>query len=335
MKQTEAPYRFALPKNRISHSGRECFVTCPEKWRRQYDVKEKQRPALALIKGNIVHAGLGYAASEQLLHNPRPSIKELMRYTASMVEFEVARSESDSGYKLDWDEEGETIHTLRRQAVRAVEAYEKLIGHTLVPVEAEQMFYMELPGRDYVISGRMDIFDITGFLRDYKTSGKKMEEIIPVISDQLTLYQIHRESKEAKAGELKVQIAGLALDAIAITAGGVEVQPLEVPPRTATEKQECLDNFDATVGAIRSGYFPKANNWRVCSWCGYLEDCKPGVYKAAKEIKRLKVIADEAAAAKKAKEKQEKDQAKADAKAAGLGGKGKKKTKITGGNDHG
>lgn len=317
-----------LPKGRITHSMKGAWLTCPEKCRRQYVLEAKQAPAIPLIKGSAVHAVTGNAMAEQLLGRPRPDLSVLRAKLPDVVKFEVERSEAETGMKVLWEEEEETLESLQGACDRALVAYEETIGHKLVPLESEKLFRIKRKSTvvgDYDISGKLDVYDSLQFVRDMKITGKKKDENEAMMSSQLTLYQMYIEST-------KRVVNGLALDVVVVTDSKAEVQTLEAPPRTEAEKTAMLAQTDDVVGAIRLRVFPKKLDWGCCSWCGYREFCVPDWAKmgkekdaAAREARKIKAaekekeaaekvaakkIKDDAAAAKKA-EKEEAKQAKA------------------------
>jgi len=266
-----------LPKGRLSPSAKTTYSVCGEKYRRQYINMERQAPAVPLMRGSVVHMGFSWAASEQIRGMRRPAEKVIVEYADQATGLEVARSESESNQKTEW-KNGENLITLRADVRRAVGAYEAQIGKTLRPVESERLFSHRFDGRPYEISGKLDLYDQMGFVRDIKTVGRRMDENAALHSDALTIYQKHVEL----TGRV---VNGLALDGIVLKKDSIEIQPLEIAPRTEAQKAECMDEFDKVVQGIRAGIFVKANDWdnyKACKTCGFLRDCKPEWYAAKK-----------------------------------------------------
>jgi len=262
-----------LPKGRVSTSAEDTYALCGEKYRRQYIGMEKQAPAVPLVKGSAIHGGLAWAASEQIRGKRRPAKKDILEYADQLTGLELSRAEAD-GQKMEW-KAGETLDTLRVDVMRGLDAYESKVGKTLRPVESEQVFFHRPKGKPYEISGKLDIYDEQGFIRDYKTSGRRMDDNAALHNHALTTYQMHVES----TGRV---VNGLALDGIIIKKGSVEIQQLEVAPRTEAQKAERLQRSDMVVRGIRAGVFVKTDNWQACKWCGFLKDCQPVWYAAKK-----------------------------------------------------
>lgn len=264
-----------LPGGKISPSAANAWQICGEKYRRQYILKHPQDPAAALIAGSAFHSGQQYAADEQLRGRRRPDLVKLQDYVGEATGMELIKAQNEAGRKIDW-KEGETFEGLRRDAIRGFAFFEQGHGHKLEPLEAEEYGGLEFENRAYRITLKLDVYTRALFVRDYKLTGSSPHATAAASSDQLTAYQAFKESQ----GQ---EVRGLALDHVVLNKASERLVIDEVPPRTPEQIAAWLEKMDMIVLAIRAGTFPKANNWKLCSWCGYLRTCHPDWYAIARK----------------------------------------------------
>jgi len=262
-----------IPNNRYSHSMGECFRTCPWQYCLRYLKDVKEQPYSSLVWGNIMHAGLDWAAQLQLAGNPRPSAKQIGDYMGDDCgPFQINKAERQRpGSGIEW-KGNDTKDVLIADARRAIVPFEHSLGQYIEPVEAEKYFRLELENYDFELSGKRDLFTVGGRLVDYKTGARALHETAAMTSPQLKMYQL---AKEAEG----VTIVDRALYGIIRLKGSTTIQPIVEPPATPEEMGEFLDNIAETVRALRAGVFPRADDWETCTgFCGLTQDCHPEWY---------------------------------------------------------
>jgi hypothetical protein len=264
-----------LPGDRISFSAKNAWQTCGWKYNRSYILGARGDPSTSLVVGSAYHSGQQYAANEQIHGRPRPAIAVMQDYVGEAVFQELTKAQNESRREIEW-KEGESLDTLKSDAVRAFTTFERDRGHALEPETIEEYFRLEFENRKYLLTGKLDVWTRQHFVRDFKLTRKKPHALNALMSDQLTGYQIWKESQGFK-------VAGLALDHIVLRKKDEEVVTQEVPPRTPEQIAAFLDDVDAVVRGIRAGCFPKVNNWQICSWCQHLRECHPDWYEMTRK----------------------------------------------------
>jgi CRISPR/Cas system-associated exonuclease Cas4 (RecB family) len=264
-----------LPKEHLSYSAITTFIRCGHQYRLRYWDGRKGPVGSSLVLGSAIHGALEYASKEQLRTGARPPSAELVEYVRGILAIEVAQAEARSGFPVDW-KEGKGLEWAKLMVANGVTAYEDTVGKTLKPVLVEHGFTIGFQNVEYKLVGFLDIWDADSVVWDIKTSQKKMSPMTAVMSDQLTGYQIGLEEE----GRIP---AGLGIQAIILKAKGAEVQVIGDPanpgkpckPRTRAQLQDYLTNVNTVALSIKAGLYPKANDFRVCSWCEYRMECHP------------------------------------------------------------
>lgn len=320
-----------LPKGRITESIAGQAGRCMYQIFLQHVKGYPSRGNSGMSLGNGIHAGLQWADTEQIEGRPRPAIELIQDYYGkllpngdpkqplSMIEgalrVEIAKTEKYTHLPIEW-EDGDTPASLIEEGRRMIATHETEIGCHLSPVAAEWSFELTLPEEKWKVKGRLDLVDERDgkfCLIDRKTGGKLKTIFDLLCSGQFTTYQrawlneggqvhelaihsIQRPTKENPNGRAKI------------------IGPL--PPRTEQEMADRLEALSQFVGMIRAGYFPKCDNWMVCSgFCSFLEECKPNWYAFKKKFDAEKAIEDEAKRVEKERVKAEKEEAKTAGKA--------------------
>ena len=290
-----------LPRNTLNNSAVGAALLCPAKYEFSQIRKFKQRGSSALILGSAFHAGQNFANGVMVGGNDRPTVEAIQGQCREALPLELTKTQERSGLEIEWkkhkDGSVDTMERLIDDVVKMAGTYEAEAGRKLEPVFSERAFTLRFKDVEWVFNGRMDAGTRQGAILDFKTSEVMKPEITPFIDVQLTDYNIAVEFGDDELMALMPVVTELQQHVVIRPSPKYpngRVQILRAPARTRETMDARLKNIATVVGMIRAGYFPKVENWQVCSWCGFLETCNPAWYEINQELSRLKADAEKA-----------------------------------------
>ena len=245
-----------LPKGFVSYSQINMYKRCPQQYKYRYVDGLKMPPKSGLIIGQAVHSGLTEGFNEKIKSGGSDlKIVNLIKEKA-VYELENLLSTTEVLY-----DENEDKDVLKDDTVKMSETYYKEIGKKLKPVEVKKPFEIQFSNVDWKLIGEIDI--ITDELIDWKTGKQKLSEEYIVYDEQLKLYKIVVSKKATihqivryKKKDPQIYIYSSDFDEKVI--------------------KNTLQNVATIVQLIRTGYFYKRLDDKVCSWCGYKDLCLKG-----------------------------------------------------------
>jgi hypothetical protein len=296
-----------LPRNTVNNSAVSAMLACAYKFYLTQVRKFKQRGSSALVLGSAFHVGQEFANGVMLRGEDRPSPERIADMCRGAIPVEIAKSQKRTGVEIEWKEHDDgttdTAERLKDDVARMTVTYENEHGRNLQPVFAEREFVLRFEGTEWVFNGRIDVATKSGVIIDYKTSGQKKGEITGYVDVQLTDYHIAVDNGDDEVQSLVPAVTALEQHVVIRPSPKFpdgRVQVLRVPPRSREQMAARLQNIATVVAQVRAGYFPRCDNWLLCSWCGFLETCNPEWYAANKDIKARAKAAAEAEKAEKA-----------------------------------
>lgn len=250
----------------VSHSAMDCYLRCPEQYRRAYVLKERIPPGIALLKGSSVDAAANLNYEQKLeTHEDLPEAKLL---EAAATGFEEACA---GGVFFAPDEAAAPDRTLgqaKDTAIGMTRAFRHDIAPRVQPKLVQPWFRIPISTASHDLLGRIDVADVNGIVRDTKTSGKRKYQGEIDRSDQLTLYAL---------GYYKLtggHPAGVAMDVLV----GTKVPSAQVLTSTRDERdvRVFLNRVNAMLAGVKAEAFPPCalGSW-CCSpkYCGYWSSC--------------------------------------------------------------
>jgi hypothetical protein len=252
------------------------FLRCPRQWAYRYLEGRKVKPSGAMKQSGVFHSIAEANYRQKIVSGKDLSETEMTDSFATLFEHEWEREE------LLPFQEGESKAGFKDQGVDIVREHWLNIAPKVQPVTVEQKFELTL-GKDdssYSLSGRIDVVDFHGAIRDNKAMGRapSQEEVDKDL--QLTTYSLaHRVMLRHANPELdladlqKLVEPELTFDAI------IKTKRPEARIFRTRRSREGLRMHLNTIGnvakAIRADAFPRNPTGWWCSerWCGYWHDC--------------------------------------------------------------
>lgn len=297
-----------LPRNTVNNSSVSTMLRCPAAYSFGQIDKFKQRGSSSLILGSAFHVGQNFAGDMQLRGEGRPAVDKIQEQCREALPIELTKTQERSGLEIEWKEHAngsfDDMPRLIDDVVKMAATYENEAGRFLDPVFVERPFTIKFQDVEWVLNGRIDMGTRSGVILDFKTGESSKPEITPFIDVQMTDYNIAVEYGDDEIQALMPAVTELQMHVVMRPSPKHpegRVQILRSPARSVECMQERLKNIATVVGQIRAGYFPKVENWQLCSWCGYLETCNPAWYEINQDIKARKRAEADAAKAEKAK----------------------------------
>lgn len=185
----EVPQR--LPVSTLSVSSMRLFWKCPERWRRQYVLGEREPASGALVIGRAGGAALSAFFRGRL---------EGQELQASEVD-DVFVAEFDADAVAALFSEDEPAEKMREQGREAVAAYLDKMAPELRPAAVERRIRMQFPGAGWRFVSYLDVEDERGFVVDVKIRKKHVSGAEADGDPQASTYLVARmmEGRPAKA----------------------------------------------------------------------------------------------------------------------------------------
>lgn len=244
-----------LPKGYISYSQINMYKRCPMQYKFRYIDGLKMKPKSSRILGTAVHSGLEEGFREKLNNGGSDiRIKNLMKEkTVNTIE-ELLKSEQE----IDWNED-DNPNRLKDDGAKMVSVYYDEKGKKIKPVEVEKEFEIKFQNVDWTLKGKIDIIASKTII-DYKTGSSKPQDEWVFYDDQLKLYRVVYNSPVESHWIIRYKVKDPA----------IFVYRREI---LEEEMKQTLQDLAVVVQLIRTGYFYRKNDLKVCGWCGYKEIC--------------------------------------------------------------
>jgi hypothetical protein len=164
-----------LPVDHLSASALGQFSRCPEQFRRVRVLKQRQRPASALIWGNADGDAFDHNFGQKIeSHEDLPAGELEEKFAACLDE----RVEQDGGAgEVDWSRDcpGKTgkqaVADVKDRGTRLVRVYRELVAPSVQPIAVQRKFTLDLPGVPVPIIGYIDA-ETEPLTLEFKTAGK-------------------------------------------------------------------------------------------------------------------------------------------------------------------
>lgn len=245
-----------LPKEHLSFSQITMYKRCPMQYKFRYIDGKKIPPKSQRILGTGVHSGLEAGFREKKLSGGDDvKIRKIMEdKTVETIEM-ITKTEQE----IDWGDDDED--TIKDDGVKMVRVYYTEKGKKIKPEEVEKEFEIVL-NDDLKLKGKIDL-TTKKVLIDYKTGAQKPQDDWILYDDQLKIYRL---------------VVNLPTESHWIIRYKVKDPQIYILKQTITEEQakKVLEDTIIVSKLIRTGYFYKRNDIKVCGWCGYKEICQKG-----------------------------------------------------------
>jgi len=179
----------------VSFSKLNTFARNPENFFFRYVLGLKMPPAKAFIQGRSVHSGLESHYIQKVQDRKGLPIDEIVTIYDKTLKAEQETYLQDFEATSDFlppeyiKNEAETNFTeIREVGIKGLEIYKEEVDPGLQPKEVETKFSLATDRID--ITGRIDIIDEQGWIRDHKTSKRAPQSDDAEDDDQLKIYDL-------------------------------------------------------------------------------------------------------------------------------------------------
>lgn len=254
-KKEEKPQQnIDLPKDHLSVSAINTYLTCPARFMFRYEMGLKIPPKAAMTFGKCTHEAIEYNYNHKMDTGKDLPVSEVQEYFA--YKMEEAKDETE------WDEDP---NQLKDEGVQIVEVYHNNVAQNIFPVAVEEKVEIPVAGVNFL--GFVDLIDQNGIIRDTKTAKRKPNQKDIDKNIQVTAYSMAYRQLFGK------QEGGIAFDYL-IRNKKPKVEEI----KTARTEQD-HKRFEKIVGSVIQAisnkiYYPNMNHFS-CSpdFCGYWHEC--------------------------------------------------------------
>lgn len=146
----------------LSPSMVNSYLKCPRSFFYNYVEKLPWLPNHYLAFGAAFHETLRENYYQKIRTAQDLPIGLLMDFFAEDLEFR----------DVDWN--GQTLSETKDQGVQTVRAYQQKVAPRVQPAHVEHQFSMDVVGRDWKITGKIDLIDDNDLVIENKTTGKRV-----------------------------------------------------------------------------------------------------------------------------------------------------------------
>lgn len=250
----------SLPLGYLSVSQIRTYLRCPAQYEFRYVHGLKSPVTSSLLLGSSFHSAIEAANKAKMENGEILSTEDVLDAYSDSWENKMAKEE------IEW-EEGEDPGKVKDRGAEMTAAYYEEHGRNLKPALVETSFLTDIDG--VLFQGYIDLAEVDGSIRDFKTAKRTPNQDEIEKSIQLTAYALaYREltgEKEARVG----------LDYTVGLKTGTKIVRLE----TEIDDQR-IERFKRLVKgvaeSIKSGIFYPNEEGFGCSFCPYKDICKGG-----------------------------------------------------------
>jgi len=249
----------------ISYSQLSMYSRCGEQYRRRYIEGEKIPPGIALIRGISIHKGAEENNKYKLATKKDKKKSDIIEVVSAT--FDDKLKDGIWLTKEDKSRKSQIIGESKDDTVKLAGLYCDETAPQIMPDKIELWF--EIPLETTKLTGRIDIIDDKGFVRDLKTASKSKNQRVIDLTSQLTCYALAYEFLFGKPP------SNIVLDVL-VNTKVPKYQFLETK-RSHKDIDILLKRLNTMLMGIEKGVFMPADpgeSW-MCDekWCGYFWTC--------------------------------------------------------------
>jgi len=246
----------------VSFSALNSWFLCGESCKRTY-FGERFPPGISAYRGRSFHDTVEVNHSQKIDSNLDLKLDYMQDYCRD----QYVNSIKNNGYflpKEDYPYKSKLLNQGLNHAVGAIKAYKEKIAPMLHPIKVELYMKSDI-GLGMPISGRLDLIDSNGKIRDFKI-GKKKQKNWEHKDLQPTFYSLLMYLKEKKIPDFEYNVIP--------PSGDVQVLPTA---RTFEDFKILIQHIKLFIKDISAGVFRPAQpgSW-ICTekYCQYFSTCK-------------------------------------------------------------
>ena len=146
--------------NTLSSSRVTAYLHCPYAYRQRYIDENYKLPNASMTRGLVFHDTLKFNFRQKYRTHADLPVNHLKEYFAEDFD------------QTEADFQKEDPGVFKDTGISALEEYQKVVAPHVQPVEVEEKFVMDFKRVPWSFTGRIDLLDDKGYLRETKTTSK-------------------------------------------------------------------------------------------------------------------------------------------------------------------
>lgn len=279
----------ATRREHFSFSQLTMYLRCSLQYWYRYIEGRKERPNIALVTGSGVHEALEWNSRKKLATGYDLPVPDLRDLTSDLLD--VHHQEVDDSDKVKG--------TMKDKAIGAVTLHRTRSAPAITPIAIEYPFTLTIDPDD---THPDPVLPVIGFVdqyaeiprpsdrpgrssrviavEDYKWVNQKRSQLEVDLTPQLTLYDHVFEQTTGQVPDvIGYRMFGFNSDG-PYAAPIYRSKEFMTPEVRATRIARLLQQIRRVQDAISKGVFIPTDDAKVCSWCGYRDDCQYSLIKA-------------------------------------------------------
>jgi len=248
----------------FSASSLDTFARCPVQYELRYIDEIKKPSSLKMEFGTAMHGALQYNNEHMIQFNNTPADLEEV-----LEAFRILWKEGQ--VICERTEEDESPEVYEKDGIDMLTKYMKEVAKNTFPQKTEVKFDLMLDD-DLHIAGFIDKID-NDVIVDYKCGSKSFSQEEVDLNTQLTMYSAAYRKQEGKIEE------GVAVEQLYRSTAKTKREErhsikTHLSRRLAEDIERLKYRMRKAKKLILNGIFMPADNYMVCSWCSFREECK-------------------------------------------------------------
>jgi CRISPR/Cas system-associated exonuclease Cas4 (RecB family) len=262
----------------ISHSQVEMYKRCSWQYYLRYVMGKKERPKLAMEIGKGAHTALERDARIKIRTGADMPINDLRDLTSDLMDAHIdAIDPSDLASEDPGKAKDDTIASVTLFRVKQAPKISPIAVEFEFNLDIAASEELEYPIR--IVNGKIDVLEAMAggvAIKDYKVTSKRKSQPEVDLSSQLDLYD---EVYHAATGSYAREVGLRQFLPSNRTEPARAEQILRSPDRLteqyrAGRRDRLIHVYQSTEKAIQTGIFIPADDPKICSWCGFREQCQ-------------------------------------------------------------
>ncbi len=249
----------------VSFSKLNAFIANPENFFFRYVLGLKMPPAKAFAQGRSVHSGLETHYKQKIVDHKGLPIDEIIHIYETTLTAEQETYEQDFSDTMAFlppeyikNETDTNFSEMREVGIKGVQLYKAEVDPGLQPKEVETKF--ELETDRVAITGRIDIVDTDGWIRDHKTSKKSPAPDDAEDDPQMKIYDLSYRTRHG------FKPKGLRKDFMVLTKTP-KIVSCKAEPMTDYRMKELLRNLNSLIQIMELTIERNLwHNWTTEKW---------------------------------------------------------------------
>ena len=232
------------------------YLECQAKYEFEYIHKLAVWNKAPLAFGTSIHEAFQINYSQKIISRRDLPVEAVEDFFCSKFDSEFENVDSS-------DLQNETPGQIKDQGIKLIRKYQSEVSPRVVPAAVEQRIEVKFRNYDYGLSGKIDLYDAYGKIRDHKTTSREVKNISEPYKRQISFYAL---LEEATGNEVK----GAAIDFLKRDTTEIRHKAVEV------DRKEALIRLQEVGDGITKGVFIPNRNSFLCTkrFCKYWNECQ-------------------------------------------------------------